>query len=522
MKIYDEITIDMNPESETYEQVLSEDSYNYEGEVHECKKAWNKVRKGWRKLTSNVGKIWKAVVKKPLKWLDKKLLDGKGSKFLRKHVPSWIRNMKSADWFNVALSIWGPGAVFGKLGSMIGKAGQWGTKLAGNLSKGLGMFGKGNFLTGGLGKFAGKALTGVNNIVNTGLSLGQSAVGMGKASAFAGGTGKFGNFLGKVADVGAKVGGGAWNPLGTAFKATMGGLDALRGMAGGGVDWAAHLGKGEQWLKPLIESGGKIAQFGGREMQTGTDGYSSYDVQPQSWGDAYSQHRADNFINKGIGRALDAGQNAMQAGNVLAPAMFDWAGTNPHSGLWSNAALGTAELGGELAHQLAPDTFGEEYSYKSGPNDTSTEGGGINVGESGDLQWGTAPGDDVVFDAAQDAGAALDAISSEAQQKAAAGYSDVSGIANKYQELLPNLRNTLYDKTFGQGYDPNTILSISGQEENPLADTVGEAARAKGYGVETELNKLKTQWDDLMYNPDYGMDDFSYWDEAHGSKPTWG
>ena len=69
MKIYDEITIDMNPESETYAQVLSEDSYNYEGEVHECKKAWNKVRKGWRKLTSNVGKIWKAVVKKPLKWL---------------------------------------------------------------------------------------------------------------------------------------------------------------------------------------------------------------------------------------------------------------------------------------------------------------------------------------------------------------------------------------------------------------------------------------------------------------------
>ena len=31
MKIYNEITIDMNPESEGYENILSEDSYEYSG-----------------------------------------------------------------------------------------------------------------------------------------------------------------------------------------------------------------------------------------------------------------------------------------------------------------------------------------------------------------------------------------------------------------------------------------------------------------------------------------------------------
>lgn len=33
MKIYEEVTIDMNPESSTYEEHLSEESYNYEGDV---------------------------------------------------------------------------------------------------------------------------------------------------------------------------------------------------------------------------------------------------------------------------------------------------------------------------------------------------------------------------------------------------------------------------------------------------------------------------------------------------------
>ena len=36
MRIYDEITIDMNPESDTYKEVLSEDSYEYKGNVALC------------------------------------------------------------------------------------------------------------------------------------------------------------------------------------------------------------------------------------------------------------------------------------------------------------------------------------------------------------------------------------------------------------------------------------------------------------------------------------------------------
>ena len=32
-KIYNEIVIDMNPESSTFEEVLHEDSYEYEGEM---------------------------------------------------------------------------------------------------------------------------------------------------------------------------------------------------------------------------------------------------------------------------------------------------------------------------------------------------------------------------------------------------------------------------------------------------------------------------------------------------------
>lgn len=37
MKIYDEVVIDMNPESSTYEEVLSEDSYEHDGPVMEMK-----------------------------------------------------------------------------------------------------------------------------------------------------------------------------------------------------------------------------------------------------------------------------------------------------------------------------------------------------------------------------------------------------------------------------------------------------------------------------------------------------
>ena len=37
MKIYNEITIDMNPESDTFEEVLSEDSCEWSGDVVLCK-----------------------------------------------------------------------------------------------------------------------------------------------------------------------------------------------------------------------------------------------------------------------------------------------------------------------------------------------------------------------------------------------------------------------------------------------------------------------------------------------------
>ena len=162
MKIYDEIVIDMNPESDTFEQTLSEDSYEYSGEIHECKKVGKKIKRGLKKLGSGikkgVGKLWSGVKKGVSAigdvwnhtigkhgiagWLGKNTSLGRKIRAgLRKHLPSWIHNMRSMDWAGVLMSAVGPGAVFGKLGSWMNKAGgmwaNWASKAPAWLGKGM-------------------------------------------------------------------------------------------------------------------------------------------------------------------------------------------------------------------------------------------------------------------------------------------------------------------------------------------------------------------------------------------------
>ena len=548
MKIYEEITIDMNPESNSYGETLSEESYDYDGEVYEMKKVGKAIKKGWNKLTSAVGKVWnKTLGKEGLgKLLGKQKLFGtRLDKLARKITPKFIRNMKSSDWGSLLLSFVGPGALFGKLGGMMNSAGAMWGNAASKLMGGAGKF----------GQWIGKGMNALQSIGSMGRSIGQGILGMGvnpnamygqgwlgnaakNVANFFGGPGKFGSYLQ-----------GAYNPIGMTFKGLTGFGDAITGNAGnfagaktGGSVWNPfnfNAGRGQManalanttagtWMAPIgqmTQAGSKFANFfgdyGADYNDAGRWGTRSgvnpdVDRSAMNFGEKLGS-LADSGWRQGVETAMNAPGAAVANAMKFAPALTDWADNNPYSD-WSNFALGMGEIGGHLygaatgQDEFKMGEFGEDTGLQ--PVDETDPSQGV--------QFGQYPGSDVLAEASIESKGMLDAINAQAMRLKEQGVEDVSAIAGQYQSGLGALRNQIAQNTFGMGYDPNTIADIAGAPEESLYSAVQGAARSKGAGVDQQVGALKQQWDDLMYSPEYVVSDIN-WDDYNQSEPTpWG
>ena len=105
MKIYDEVVIDMNPESSTYEEVLSEDSYEHDGPVMEMKIGHYRWAGGktWEDPTTGV--VYKTEGREKKDWRNKykkrNLSRVKGSWGDAGDIFNWKelgRNTKGGSW----------------------------------------------------------------------------------------------------------------------------------------------------------------------------------------------------------------------------------------------------------------------------------------------------------------------------------------------------------------------------------------------------------------------------------------
>ena len=111
----------------------------------------------------------------------------------------------------------------------------------------------------------------------------------------------------------------------------------------------------------------------------------------------------------------------------------------------------------------------------------------------------------------------LNQLNADAIQAAQTGADNVSAIAAQYQDALPGLREGMHQQIFGTGQSPNELMDIAGATEAPALTQVQQAAHSKGRQVASQVRGLQDQWADIMYNPDYGVSDFDYWDELGGA-----